>query len=691
MVPTSTPAPAVRAAMPPSPSYGRLAAALLAPLVLAALPVRAQTAAGFYGTRGTAIVDPAGNPVVLRGVGLGGWLMPEGYMLHIAAPDGGSPRTIRAQIEGLIGRDGADEFFRRYRANYVEEKDVAAVAAWGYDHVRLPFHYDVLFDAATGTFKEDGFALLDTFLGWCRRYGVEVILDLHATPGAQNHLNISDSDGTARLWTEPVPYQDQTVALWAEIARRYKDERLIIGYDLINEPVLPSSVPGSALRALYVRIAQAVRAVDPNHILFIEGNHFATDFSALGPPLDSNMVYAFHKYWNGTGQNTIQYLLDLRAAHDVPLWLGETGENTNPWFHAVRTLAEVNGISWNWWMHKKIETTSAPLSAPFAPGYASVVAYWRGQGPRPSTEGARNALYAMADGLDLDSCDARPDVLAALFRDDFATTPRPYRDHRLPGVVNAADFDLGNQGVSYSDADYINVSGSPSGPNQGGQYRNDGVDIERSFDPQGFRYHVSHLNPSEYLDYTIRVDTAGQYDVEFRVASTNGATAARGALSLLVGESTVGTLQSVPATGGFGNWQSVYVRGVALPAGTHRLRVFVRAAGFNLNRMRFTLVSPTDADGPAVPGPAWLVRSYPNPTRGAFTVAFETPAPARARVAVYDLLGREVFVSPDVAVGTGAATLPVRPDLRPGTYVYRLVLDGDGQRRTFQDTLTVAR
>ena len=412
-----------------------VAAIALLPLLMFVPVAAGQSGDGFFRTRGTAIVDGSGTPVVLQGVGLGGWLMPEGYMLHVSAPDGGSPRAIRARIVDLIGEADADRFYEIYRANYVEEKDVAAIKAWGFDHVRLPFHYRLLYDPETGAFLEDGFALVDTFLEWCRAHGLYVILDLHAAPGAQNALNISDSDGTARLWTEPVPYQDQTVALWAEIARRYKDETLVIGYDLINEPVLPDGVPGSALRALYVRLAEAVRAVDPNHILFVEGNWYATDFSALEPAFDDNMVYAFHKYWNGTTKNTIQYLLDLRNRTRVPLWLGESGENSNAWFYLVTSLVEGEGIGWNWWTHKKIETVTAPLSAPFAPGYQAVVNYWNGSGPRPTRTAARDALFAMAETLDLDSCETRPGVLAALFHHDYRRMREPFGANAVPGVV----------------------------------------------------------------------------------------------------------------------------------------------------------------------------------------------------------------------------------------------------------------
>ncbi|PAP77136.1 cellulase family glycosylhydrolase [Rubrivirga marina] len=638
----------------------------LALVLLFAAPVLAQ-GDGFFRASDGQILDGSGEPVVIRGVGLGGWLVPEGYMLHISAPDGGSPRSIRAQIVDLIGEDGADEFFEVYRANYVEQKDIDQIAAWGYDHVRLPFHYLDFWDPETETIREEGFQIVDDLLAWCRPHGLEVVLDMHAAPGAQNAGNISDSDGTARLWTEPDPYQDWVVEIWTAIAERYADETLIMGYDLINEPVLPDGIPGSDLRDLYARLAEAIREVDPNHLLFIEGNFYATDFSALEEPVDDNMVYAFHKYWSSVGQPSIQYLLDLRAETGVPLWLGETGENSNPWFYAVRRLAEANGIGWNWWTHKKIETLSAPASAPFAPGYEALVRYWQGNGGRPSAEAARAALLAMANGLDLDRTTRNEGVIAALFDDSFGTTPRPFRTHRIPGTIHAVDYDLGDQGVAYSDADPWAISGTPGGGNTGGAYRNDGVDIERSTDPQGAAYNVGWVETLEWLRYTATVEEAGRYDVEIRVAS--GGTGGR--LALDVDGASLGTV-TVPGTGGWQSWRSVTLPGVAIPAGEHAIRVTVRSGEFNINQMRFIRVGDTAVEGePAVLG----VRIAPNPAVRSATLSLTLPASGDVSVVVFDALGRLAAVTEAGRLGAGEREidLPLR-GLAPGIYLVRVTV-----------------
>ena len=86
-------------------------------------------------------------------------------------------------------------------------------------------------------------------------------------------------------------------------------------------------------------VTDSVRAVDTNHIIFIEGNWYANDFSGLTPPWDNNMVYSPHKYWSKNFQADIQWALDIRDNWNVPIWFGESGENSNTWFrNAIRLL-----------------------------------------------------------------------------------------------------------------------------------------------------------------------------------------------------------------------------------------------------------------------------------------------------------------------------------------------------------------
>ncbi|MFB3905992.1 MAG: cellulase family glycosylhydrolase [Acidobacteriota bacterium] len=533
------------------------------------------------------IVDRARRPLQLRGINLGGWLVPEGYMLQV--PGYGSPTAIRDRIVDLIGEEGTNQFFELYRANYVTEEDIKQIAAWGFNSVRVPFHYRVLYDPVTESFLDSGFGLLARLLGWCRTHGLYAILDMHCAPGGQNKDNISDSDGfEARLWTEQ-GNQDLTVKIWTEIARRFAHEEWLLGYDLLNEPVLPSEEPegytNAILRDLYIRITTEIRKFDPHHLVFIEGNRYATDFSLLTPPFDSRLVYSFHKYWNDTSSSTLQSFLAIRQSYDVPLWLGEFGENSNQWGYEVVKAVEENHIGWCWWPHKKLETITSPLSASSSPGYQAIVDYWNGKSAKPSAEEARTALFQLAADLALAKCRLLPDVLRSLTDPSFGQTPQPYGGVKaIPGVINAVDFDTGAEGIAYHDAVSKRVTyDNWKAWNEGWVYRNDGVDIERSTDPGGFGYNVGWIEDGEWLSYSVDVSSAGTYAADIRTASAGGG----GILRLSLDGTPLGPDLVMPPTGGWQEWRPVSADGLSLPAGRHTLKLEAVKGGFNLNRLEF--------------------------------------------------------------------------------------------------------
>ena len=109
-----------------------------------------------------------------------------------------------------------------------------------------------------------------------------------------------------------------------------------------------------------------------------EGNWYGTDFAGLTPPWDDNMGYSFHKYWGSTALSTIQQYLNLRDQHNVPLWMGESGENSNEWYYQVFKLFEENNIGWNFWTHKKVDKLTSPYSAYVSPQYQLILDYVSG-------------------------------------------------------------------------------------------------------------------------------------------------------------------------------------------------------------------------------------------------------------------------------------------------------------------------
>ena len=586
----------------------------------------------FLHTSGQEIVDSNGDPVLLRGMGLGGWLVPEGYMLHI--PGYGSPSDIENKIETLLGADLTEEFWDLYHYNYVNQADIDLLAEWGFNSIRIPFHYKQ-FSPSPGEVNQFGYDIVDSLISWCAPHNMYIILDMHCAPGGQNGGNISDSDGIARLWLEQ-GYKDHTIEIWHSIAEYYADETLIGGYDLINEPVLPDGVSSTDLRQLYIDITNTIREVDTNHIIFIEGNWYATDFTSLTPPWDANMSYSFHKYWNDVTQGTIQYLISMSNTYNIPLWLGETGENSNHWYHKVVQLSESNNIGWCWWTHKKISTITSPLSAPISAQYQDVIDYWNGSAGQPSTEYAQAALFGMAISLAIENCESRPGVIPALMDPTYGESPVPVTAHSIPGTIAAVDYDIGARNVAYTDEDYMNTGNG--GYNWGWSYRNDGVDIEANGDENGLPYNVGWTSVGEWIGYTIEDVTAGTYDLLFRVSSNVGG----GIFFLELNGTNLGVF-SVPNTGGWWAWETMTIPDVIIGDEPQYLKLMTVQEGYNIEGFTFSETADSGDDGSEESIPkSFTLGNYPNPFNSKTTIFYDVPLSTDVNLSIYDINGIQV-------------------------------------------------
>lgn len=632
-----------------------------------------------------------GDEMILRGIGLGGWLVPEGYMLHTSG-FANSPTEIRNKIVALVGQTNSDQFFQSYRQNYVTRKDIDSIARWGFNSIRLPMHYELLTPKGqSGVFLEAGFAIIDSLLNWCEANHIYLILDLHCAPGGQNSANISDYSGYPSLWESTV-YKQQTVALWKELARRYSDKQWIGGYDLLNETVwtfgtTPANQP---LRALYKQITDSIRTVDKNHIIFIEGNQWANDFAGLTPPWDTNMVYSFHKYWNPNNTSSINTYLSLRTNNNVPLWCGEAGENSNQWFADCIALFEANKIGWSWWPHKKIESTAVLLSSPMSAGYNNILRYWNNQVPQPSVQDAMDALNSQAMNLNIDSCAVRRDVIDAIIRQPFTTATVPFANLNIPGYVFATEYDMGKNGFAYGDKDFQNISGNSGGSawNTGGQYRNDGVDIETCSDFPTNGYDVDDINNGEFLTFTVNASETATYDMSVRYT----ANAAGSMLRLFMDGNYDSGILTLPSTSGLQTWSSFSAGQYQFTAGSHLFGISFLSSGFNLNYIKFTNVNAHDQDT----SDYQLQQNYPNPFNSTTVIEYQLPAVGTrffVSLKVYDELGREVanLINEQQEAGPHQTIMDARR-LASGVYVYRLLAtDEQKNQHTFQKKMLLLK
>ena len=389
--------------------------------VLLACLVPFNLYAQYAHTQGKEIVDGHGKPFLIHGTNLGNWFLPEGYMWLF---DGGpqAPREIEDLVTELIGPDKAAEFWQQYRENYITEADIHLIHEAGLNTIRVPLHYKYF-----ETDPSEGFKLLDNVVKWSHDNGLYVIFDMHAAPGHQNGANIDDGYGYPWLYNSPKE-QEHLAAIWQRIARHYRNNPTVMGYDLLNEPI--PHYPGlaqsfnSKLEPVYRKVTAAVRQVDKHHILFLGGAQWDGNFSVFGPPFDSNTAYTFHQYWMTPDQKAVQKYVDFRDKYKVPIWLGESGENTDDWIAKYRAVLDANHIGWTFWPYKKMEKTSAMVSYAPPAGWDQIVAFAklpRDMGhteervkARPAQDVIDRAFAGLLENIQLHNCHVNAGYLDAL-------------------------------------------------------------------------------------------------------------------------------------------------------------------------------------------------------------------------------------------------------------------------------------
>lgn len=395
----------------------------LAHSVAAADDSAVVTRSPYVSVDGRALVAPDGERLRLKGINLGNWLVPEGYMFHFEGAT--SPKAIHLVFEQLVGDLAARRFWQRFRETYITRDDIRFIKDAGFNVVRIPFSYRLFVGSGFPPPLEGvGYRLLDRVIAWCREEGLYVILDMHAAPGGQTGSVMDDSWGYPYVY-EDAASQELTVRLWRELARRYRDETIVIGYDLLNEPIahyLDTATLNPKLEPLYRRITAAIREVDPNHLIILEGTSWGSDFSVFGPPFDDKLVYSFHKYWVAPTREAIQPYLDFRDRHNVPLFMGESGEADNDWIRTLRSLLEANDIGWAFWPYKRLGGTSSVVSALPTPEWEAIARFAgdpvatidRVRAHRPPKAVVAKALNDFLDNIKLHNCRINAEYIHAL-------------------------------------------------------------------------------------------------------------------------------------------------------------------------------------------------------------------------------------------------------------------------------------
>jgi aryl-phospho-beta-D-glucosidase BglC (GH1 family) len=238
---------------------------------------------------GTRLVTDDDAPVRLRGVGLGGWMNMENFITGFPANES----SMRYAVRSVLGDERAELFFDRLLTSFFTEQDAALLAGLGMNCVRIPVNYRHWeSDERPMEIDQRGFRHLDRVIDLLGEHGVYSVIDLHALPGAQNQHWHSDNPTHVAAFWQHRHFQDRAVHLWEVIADHYRDHPWVAGYNPVNEP---GDVSGKVIGPFYDRLVKAIRAADPRHVLFLDGNTYSTDFSIFREVYE-NTVFVMHDY-----------------------------------------------------------------------------------------------------------------------------------------------------------------------------------------------------------------------------------------------------------------------------------------------------------------------------------------------------------------------------------------------------------
>ncbi len=182
------------------------------------------------------------------------------------------------------------KYDKEHLDTFITEKDIERIASWGLDHVRVPVDFENI-ETEAGEERPEGYVYLDHCISWCRKYGLNMVLDLHKTCG----YIFDDLEYSADFFTSK-PLQDRFIRLWERLAERYAKDSDIVMFELLNEIVRFDVA--ETWNEIALRCIRTIRSYAPTAKILYGGVGYnaVSAIKLLLPPTDENIVYNFHCY-----------------------------------------------------------------------------------------------------------------------------------------------------------------------------------------------------------------------------------------------------------------------------------------------------------------------------------------------------------------------------------------------------------
>ncbi len=326
----------------------------------------------FIKAEGKKLKTKLGDEIILKGTNAGGYLLQEMWMTLTKKTDNvGCQKQIIDKLKERFPKN-YKTLLDLYEDKYWQESDFDNCKELGMNVIRLPFWYKNLLDD-NGNIISTGFERINWFVEQAGKRGIYVILDMHGVPGSQNgqdHSGDTTQGVSFFQGSNASRYQQTAINLWVEIARRYKDNPVVAGYDLLNEPYTSEEVKLTTRTVwdYYDKAYRAIRAVDSEHIIIMEATW---EPSRLPNPAEygwTNVMYEYHSY-NYDSQTAAENQLASinkklnnidKADYNVPSYIGETSffSNYDSWRACLQRMNDY-GINYTTWTYKTTNRNSS--------------------------------------------------------------------------------------------------------------------------------------------------------------------------------------------------------------------------------------------------------------------------------------------------------------------------------------------
>jgi len=429
------------------------------------------SAEGFLRTSGTVIKDQNGNgkEILLRGVNLGSLFLIEPWILGVGKADDLSIEdewSLRGILNSRFGSLQCQQILDKFYNTYIQTIDMDYLLNLGINTIRLPIYYRLLqHEDGTWVTNSSGqidFSQIDRLVNDCADRGIYVLLDLHGAPGAQNKERHSGRKNFNKLFdnsTEGETYRKRTIELWQVIAQHYKNNKTICGYDLLNEPAEPKdSFSKEGLWKLYDLIYKAIRNVDKNHMIIMEG---IWDWEALPSPASmgwENVIYQFH-YYHVLDNKELQAQKDFidqkiregrikQSEYQVPVMIGEfTCLSYAPtWAYYLENF---NREKWSWtlWTYKS-------YPSPYEWGLLNYSGP-KGDLPEFKTDSFDSLLSKLSNYATLDHYLSNDTLVELIKNYSIPSTSKPFIKNVSPETIQPG-HDLWIKGMNFGESQQDN-------------------------------------------------------------------------------------------------------------------------------------------------------------------------------------------------------------------------------------------